>query len=61
MFHLICLFPSLFKDDGILIIPTVADPPPKLRLKKGLAAEFHDRVYALLSIATMSGGCQVIL
>lgn len=52
---------SLLKDDGILVIPTVADPPPKLHLKKGLAAEFHDRAYALLSIATMSGGCQVTI
>ncbi|CAA2968269.1 outer envelope 64, mitochondrial [Olea europaea subsp. europaea] len=52
---------SLLKDDGILVIPTVADPPPKLCLKKGLAAEFHDRVYALLSIATMSGCCQVTI
>ncbi|KAL2490982.1 Outer envelope protein 64 [Abeliophyllum distichum] len=52
---------SLLKDDGILVIPTVADPPPKLRAKKGLAAEFHDRVYALLTIATMSGGCQVTI
>ncbi|KAL2490979.1 Outer envelope protein 64 [Abeliophyllum distichum] len=50
-----------FPDDGILVIPTVADPPPKLRAKKGLAAEFHDRVYALLTIATMSGGCQVTI
>ncbi|KAL2548365.1 CUE domain-containing protein [Forsythia ovata] len=35
-------------DDGILVIPIVADPPPKLRTKKSLAIEFHDRVYALL-------------
>ncbi|KAL2494084.1 Glutamyl-tRNA(Gln) amidotransferase subunit A [Forsythia ovata] len=46
------------EDDGILVIPIVVDPPPKLRTKKGLAVEFHDRVYALLTIATMSGGCQ---
>ncbi|KAL2549600.1 glycerol-3-phosphate acyltransferase 5-like [Forsythia ovata] len=32
-------------DNGIIVIPTVADPPPKLRTKKGLAVEFHDRAY----------------
>ncbi|GER47183.1 glutamyl-tRNA(Gln) amidotransferase subunit A [Striga asiatica] len=50
---------SFLKDDGILVIPTVADPPPKLNSTKSLSPEFHDRIYALLSIATMSGGCQV--
>ena len=48
------------KDNGILIIPTVCDPPPKLNSKKSLLAEFHDRTYALLGITSMSGGCQVI-
>lgn len=47
------------KDDGILLIPTVADPPPKLNSWKRIPAEFQDRMYALLSIASMSGGCQV--
>ncbi|KAK6121213.1 hypothetical protein DH2020_045039 [Rehmannia glutinosa] len=48
-------------DDGILVIPTVADPPPKLNSRKSISSEFHDRIYALLSIATMSGGCQVTI
>ncbi|KAL6501223.1 hypothetical protein OROHE_024870 [Orobanche hederae] len=52
---------SLLKDDGILVIPTVADPPPKLNSAKKLSLEFHDRIYALLSIATMSGGCQITI
>ncbi|KAE9448350.1 hypothetical protein C3L33_19763, partial [Rhododendron williamsianum] len=52
---------SLLKDDGILIFPTVADPPMKLNSKKGLSAEFHDRAFALLSIASMSGCCQVTI
>ncbi|XVE93137.1 hypothetical protein REPUB_Repub01dG0164200 [Reevesia pubescens] len=50
---------SLLKDDGILVIPTIADPPLKLYSKKGYSTEFHDRACALLSIASMSGGCQV--
>ncbi|KAL6964277.1 Outer envelope protein 64, mitochondrial [Sarracenia purpurea var. burkii] len=52
---------SLLKDGGILVLPTVADPPLKLNSKRGLAAEFHDRAFALLSIATMSGCCQVTI
>ncbi|KAF2571646.1 hypothetical protein F2Q70_00006419 [Brassica cretica] len=51
---------SLLKEDGILVIPTVADPPPKLNTKnKNAVNEFLDRNYALASIASMSGCCQV--
>ncbi|CAL5379537.1 unnamed protein product [Camellia sinensis] len=49
------------RDDGILVLPTIADPPLKLNSKKGLSAEFHDRASALLSIASMSGCCQVTI
>lgn len=48
------------KNDGILVLPTVADPPLKLKSRKGLYAEVHDRAFALLGIASMSGCCQVI-
>lgn len=50
---------SLLKDDGILVVPTVADTPLKLNSKKALLSEFHDRAFSLLSITTMSGCCQV--
>lgn len=50
---------ALLKDDGILVIPTVADPPLKLNVKKGAFSEFLDRTFALSSIASMSGCCQV--
>ncbi|KAL3515533.1 hypothetical protein ACH5RR_022435 [Cinchona calisaya] len=50
---------ALLKDDGILVIPTVADPPLKLNSKKGASAEFQDRTFALCSITSMSGCCQV--
>ncbi|KVI01833.1 outer envelope protein 64, mitochondrial isoform X1 [Cynara cardunculus var. scolymus] len=49
---------SLLKDDGILVLPTVADTPLKLNSKKAMLSEFHDRAFALLSITTMSGCCQ---
>ncbi|XP_051146599.1 outer envelope protein 64, mitochondrial isoform X2 [Andrographis paniculata] len=52
---------SLLQDDGLLVIPTVADPPPKLNSKKSFSAEFLDRMYALSGIASMSGGCQVAI
>ncbi|GAV65354.1 TPR_1 domain-containing protein/Amidase domain-containing protein/TPR_11 domain-containing protein, partial [Cephalotus follicularis] len=52
---------SLLKDDGILMIPTVADPPLKLKTRKGYPAEFHDRAFALSSIASLSGCCQVTI
>lgn len=45
----------------MLVIPTVADPPLKRNPKKGLSAQFHDRAFALLSIASMSGCCQVAM
>ncbi|CAB4289764.1 unnamed protein product [Prunus armeniaca] len=52
---------SLLKDDGILVIPTVADPPLKLNTKKRQSSEFNDRTLALSSIASMSGCCQVTI
>uniref|UniRef100_A0A2N9FIC5 Uncharacterized protein n=1 Tax=Fagus sylvatica TaxID=28930 RepID=A0A2N9FIC5_FAGSY len=48
-------------EDGILVVPTVADPPLKLKTKKGLSAEFHDCIFMLSSIASMSGCCQVTI
>nr|DAD35716.1 TPA_asm: hypothetical protein HUJ06_006356 [Nelumbo nucifera] len=49
---------SLLKDEGILVLPTVADPPPKLG-KELLSEEYQSRVFSLLSIASISGCCQV--
>ncbi|KAE9613448.1 hypothetical protein Lal_00016381 [Lupinus albus] len=54
-------FQNLLKDGGILVIPTVADSPLKLNTKKGLSSEFYDRTFALSSIASMSGCCQVTI
>ncbi|OIT00608.1 PREDICTED: outer envelope protein 64, mitochondrial [Nicotiana attenuata] len=49
---------NLLKNNSILVLPTTADPPSKLKSRKGLSAEVHDRLFALLSIASMSGCCQ---
>ncbi|CAL0311960.1 unnamed protein product [Lupinus luteus] len=54
-------FQNLLKDGGILVIPTVADSPLKLNTKKGLSSEFYDRTFALSSIASMTGCCQVTI
>ncbi|KAJ6715384.1 AMIDASE 1 [Salix viminalis] len=48
----------LLKDNGILVIPTVADPPWKLNSKKRDTVESHNRALILSSIASMSGCCQ---
>ncbi|XP_055809371.1 outer envelope protein 64, mitochondrial isoform X2 [Solanum dulcamara] len=52
---------NLLKNDGILVLPTIADPPLKLKSRKGLSAELHDRAFALLGIASMSGCCQAAI
>ncbi|KAL5157078.1 Outer envelope protein 64, mitochondrial [Glycine soja] len=54
-------FQHLLKDDGILVIPTVADYPLKLNTEKGFSSEFGDRAFALSSIASISGCCQVAI
>ncbi|KAA8541355.1 hypothetical protein F0562_025326 [Nyssa sinensis] len=50
---------SLLKDDRILVIPTIADPPPKLGGKEILSEDYLIRAFSLLSLASMSGCCQV--
>ena len=43
------------------MIPTIADPPPKLGGKEILSEDYKCRACSLLSIASISGCCQVIL
>ncbi|KAI4318469.1 hypothetical protein MLD38_032170 [Melastoma candidum] len=50
---------SLLKDKAILVMPTVADGPLPINARKRSLAEFSDRALTLLSIASMSGCCQV--
>lgn len=52
---------SLLKDDGILVIPTTAYPPPKLGSKEIFSEDYQNCMFSLLSIASMSGCCQVTL
>ncbi|PNY07019.1 amidase 1-like protein, partial [Trifolium pratense] len=48
-------------DGGILVVPSVADSPLKLNAMKGFCSDFHDRTFALSSIVSMSGCCQVTI
>ncbi|KAF9671309.1 hypothetical protein SADUNF_Sadunf12G0034000 [Salix dunnii] len=50
---------SLLKDDGILVLPTTAYLPPKLGGKEILSEEYQSSSFSLLSIASLSGCCQV--
>ncbi|CAN8258951.1 unnamed protein product [Cochlearia groenlandica] len=50
---------SLLKDDGILVIPTMPGIPPKLGSKEIISEDYQNRASSLLSIASISGCCQV--
>ncbi|KAK4377554.1 hypothetical protein RND71_003850 [Anisodus tanguticus] len=50
---------ALLGDSGILAIPTVPGPPPKLRTEATTLEEFRANAFSLLSIAGVSGFCQV--
>ena len=49
------------QNDGILVIPTVQAPPPKLGTKGTMQLELQEQIMSLLCIASMSGSCQVRL
>lgn len=50
---------ALLGDCGILAIPTVPGPPPKLRTDTTELEGFRAKAFSLLSIAGVSGFCQV--
>ncbi|KAI4379044.1 hypothetical protein MLD38_016446 [Melastoma candidum] len=52
---------TLLGENGILAIPTVPGPPPKLLTDPSSLEIFRARAFSLLSIAGVSGFCQVIL
>ncbi|KAL2461781.1 Outer envelope protein 64 [Abeliophyllum distichum] len=47
--------------DGILVIPTSADPPPKLGAKEILSEDYLIKTSTLSSLASISGCCQVAI
>lgn len=52
---------SLLQDHGVLAIPTVPGPPPKLNLEVAALEDFRARAFCLLSIAALSRFCQVTI
>ncbi|XVF41950.1 hypothetical protein PTKIN_Ptkin01aG0321700 [Pterospermum kingtungense] len=50
---------SLLEDQGILALPTVPGDPPKLQTDPATLEMFRARAFSLLSIAGVSGFCQV--
>ncbi|XVF50476.1 hypothetical protein PTKIN_Ptkin04bG0104500 [Pterospermum kingtungense] len=52
---------SLLNDDGILVIPTAAYLPPKIGSKEIFSEDYQNCMFSLLSIASISGCCQVTL
>ncbi|XP_068492896.1 amidase 1 isoform X4 [Phaseolus vulgaris] len=50
---------ALLGDFGVLMIPTVPGPPPKLQTNSSELEIFRARAFSLLSIAGVSGFCQV--
>jgi hypothetical protein len=47
------------QDFGVLMIPTVPGPPPKLQTNSSELEIFRARAFSLLSIVGVSGFCQV--
>ncbi|PWA74584.1 translocon at the outer membrane of chloroplasts 64 [Artemisia annua] len=52
---------ALLKDDGVLVIPTVSSPPPKLGSKELLSEDYLMSEFSLTVLASMSGCCQVTI
>ncbi|XP_024983274.1 amidase 1 [Cynara cardunculus var. scolymus] len=52
---------ALLGEHGILVIPTVPGPPPKLQTDPTLLETFRARAFSLLSVAGVSGLCQVTI
>ncbi|KAJ8636611.1 hypothetical protein MRB53_010878 [Persea americana] len=52
---------DLLQDSGILAIPTVPGPPPKLHTEVTALESYRARAFSLLAISGMSGLCQVTI
>lgn len=50
----------IIQDFGVLAVPTVPGPPPKLQTESTSLETFRARAFSLLSIAGVSGFCQVL-
>ncbi|VVA90563.1 unnamed protein product [Arabis nemorensis] len=57
--ELITALSTLLGDKGVLVIPTVPGPPPHLQADVAALETFRSRAFSLLSVAGVSGFCQV--
>ncbi|KAF3497908.1 hypothetical protein DY000_02058017 [Brassica cretica] len=57
--ELLTALSTLLGDNGVLVIPTVPGPPPHLQADVVALESFRSRAFSLLSIAGVSGLCQV--
>ncbi|KAK1414793.1 hypothetical protein QVD17_30552 [Tagetes erecta] len=51
----------LLKDDGVLVIPSVSSPPPKLGAKELSSEDYLLTEFSLTALASVSGCCQVAI
>lgn len=49
------------QDFGVIMLPTVSGPPPKLKTSPSELKEFNEKAFMLQTIAGLSGGCQVYI
>ncbi|XP_010475719.1 PREDICTED: amidase 1-like [Camelina sativa] len=52
---------TLLGEKGVLVIPTVPGPPPHLKADVAALESFSSKAFSLLSIAGVSGFCQVTI
>ncbi|CAN6981233.1 unnamed protein product [Brassica rapa subsp. trilocularis] len=57
--ELLTALSTLLGENGVLVIPTVPGPPPHLQADVVALESFRSRAFSLLSIAGVSGLCQV--
>ncbi|KAL1192943.1 Amidase 1 [Cardamine amara subsp. amara] len=57
--QLLTALSTLLGEKGVLVIPTVPGPPPHLQADVAALESFRSRAFSLLSIAGVSGFCQV--
>ena len=50
----------IIQDFGVLAIPTIPGPPPELQSDPTPLEAFRAKAFSLLSIAGVSGFCQVL-
>jgi hypothetical protein len=56
---IVVIYCVLVQNDTLLVLPTAPSIPPKLNTSGSTLEDFRNRAFSLLSVAGMSGCCQV--